>query len=110
MSEQQDELIETIGDYEHRLAHNAMIGEEIHNARIEAAFVLLFGGAKSAAIKARDGLCKVQSSDPAITRLQNEVARYEEMANWVRTALVEGKSAFQQLEMATGERTEEPEE
>ena len=110
MSDPQDELTEQLSDLEHRLAHNAIIGEEIHNARIEASFILLFGGAKDAAIKARNALCTVQTTDPSVVRLQNDVARYEEMASWVRTALVEGKAAFQQLQFATGERTDESED
>lgn len=99
-----DEITESLSDYEHRLAREASDGQDIKDARKQAAFKLLFGGAKAKAIEARTALVFANPDDSQkIRALQNEVLRYEEMAEWVRTAIISGEMAFQKLQMATGE-------
>lgn len=103
MSEEADKRVEPLETFELRLAQNAAIGEEIRDARDRAAFILLFGEAKREAIKARSGLVDADPEDPKeIRRLQSLVKMYEEMAEMVRTAMVHGENAYDQLRVATG--------
>lgn len=95
---------EPLDDTELRLVQNAAIGADIKDARDKAMFILLFSAAKEAAIKAWKALIDVDPENPKeIRRLQNEVKRYEEMAQWVRTAVLEGEQAFEQLQSLRGE-------
>jgi hypothetical protein len=104
MTQAADDRNEPLDDYELRLAQNAALGEEIKDARDRAGFILLFGEAKRKAIRARTDLVDANPEDAKeIRRLQNDVRRYEEMAHWVRTAIVQGEQCFQQLQTHRGE-------
>lgn len=106
-----DESTESLSDYKHRLAREASDGQDIKDARKQAAFKLLFGTAKAKAIAASQALAFANPDDSKkIRALQNEVLRYEEMAEWVRTAVISGEMAFQKLQMSTGELETTPEE
>lgn len=106
-----EERVESLSDTEHRLAREAANGADIKDARKQEVFKLLFGTAKGKAIEARNALVFANPDDARkIRALQNEVLRYEEMAEWVRTAIVAGENAFAQLQMERGERSDEPEE
>lgn len=104
-NDEQERLTESLDNLELRLAQQAAIGEDIRDARKEAAFIHLFGSAKRAAIDARGKLVDVDPENQReIRRLQNEVKRYEDMALWIRTAVIEGQHAFDQLQHLRGEK------
>lgn len=100
-----------LSSYEQDLLKAAVQGEDVRDARLRPMFRMMFTKFRTDAIKARDALCTVDPEDAkAIRILQNEVLRFEESADMVRTALIEGEQAFQQLQSSRGERSEEPEE
>jgi hypothetical protein len=71
----------------------------------------MFTKFRNDAITARNALCAVDPEDAkAIRLLQNEVLRFEESADMVRTALMKGERAFLQLQLHRGERTETSED
>lgn len=96
-------MLEQLDVVERDLVERAAKAYDIKDATKNAAFQVLFAEAKSAAIAARNELVAVNPRDwRAIERLQNEVKRYEEMADWIRVALAEGDNALAQLEVYRG--------
>ncbi len=111
MTDETNDLIETIDTGEHRQVEKAIKGQDIKDSRIHESFKLLFGTAKANAILARNNLCAVDPHDwRKIQGFQDDVRRYEEMADWVRAAIYGGEQAFEQLQAMRGESPEEPEE
>lgn len=95
---------EQLDDIERDLVHKAAAGEDIRDARKQQAFQLLLGAAKERAIAARNKLVTVDPHDwKKVQHLQNEVSRYEEMADWLRTAVLQGEQAFAQLAAMRGD-------
>lgn len=93
-----------LDEIETELVDRAAAGQIIKDATTRVGFQLLFTKAKESAIKARNALVAADPDNPKeIRQLQNDVKRYEEMADWIRTAIVDGETAFQQLEAHRGE-------
>lgn len=102
-----NELYEQLDDVERNLVEEVLKGEEIKDGQTKPIFQLLFRTAKEAAIAARNALVAADADDSKHVRyLQNEVKRYEEMADWIRTAVTKGENAFKQLEVYRGDNTE----
>lgn len=104
MSEKGEALTEPLDDIATRLIQNAAIGADIDDARDKAAYILLFSTAKEKALDAWKGLITVDPHEwKKIQALQNDVKRYEELAAWIRGAVIEGEEAFAQLQSHRGE-------
>lgn len=98
--------LDALDEVEQELVEKCAQGEIIKDASQKLAFKMLFSRAKLLAVAARNALVIVDSEDPKkIRALQNDVLRYEEMADWIRTAIVQGKQAFEQLEAYRGGRS-----
>lgn len=88
---------------EQSLVDAAALAWDIRDTAKKETFKLLFGAAHDRAIKARNALVTVDpENSKEIRRLQNEVKRYEEMAEWIRIAVTSGDNAQQMLDTIRG--------
>lgn len=102
--------LETLDEVERGLIERGVILEEIKDARDRPAFNLLFRWAKEQAIAARNDWVAADPNDAGeMRRLQNDVKRYEEMAEVIRQVFIQAVQTVQQLDALLGTASEDTE-
>lgn len=95
--------LESLDDVERDLVERAATLAQVKDATDKPAFTLLFNYFKEKAIKARNDLVAADPENPKqIRHLQNEVKRYEEIADVVRLTFIQAVQTVQQLDAYLG--------